>query len=93
MVRPKGIHIANKISFSLGGGEQTYHLGHYEISADWVHLAKPAFVKKVITKQLEFYNKQAKMELPFVFEMDGELGEVIAGKNKQVLTKIGFKAQ
>ena len=35
MVRPKRVHVANKICFTLGGGEQVYNLGCYRISADW----------------------------------------------------------
>lgn len=91
MVRPKGIHIANKISFTCAGGEQTFHLGHYQISAEWVADADKKFVKEFIGKQVEFYNKQAKMELPFVFEMEGELDEKKAKANRQVLEKLGYK--
>ena len=31
MVRPRGVHIANKISFTLAGGEQTYNLGNFVV--------------------------------------------------------------
>lgn len=91
MVRPKGIHIATKISFSLGGGEQIYHLGHYQISADWVAEAEASFVKKFIESQMEFYTKQAKRELPIVFEVDGKLSEKTVDKNRAMLEKIGIK--
>ena len=40
MVRPRNIHIANKICFTLAGGETTYNLGQYLISADWLAFAK-----------------------------------------------------
>jgi len=92
MVRPKTIHIANKICFTLSGGEQTYHLGHYLICAEWVSGVSKKVAKEFLTTQVEFYQKQAKMELPFVFEMDGELGEEVATANKQVLEDLGFKA-
>lgn len=92
MVRPKTIHIANKICFTLSGGEQTYHLGHYLICAEWVSAVSKKVAKEFLTTQVEFYQKQAKMELPFVFEMDGELGEEVATTNKQVLEDLGFKA-
>ncbi|MFH1959183.1 MAG: hypothetical protein ABIJ22_02550 [Patescibacteria group bacterium] len=92
MVRPKKIHIANKICFTLAGGEQTYHLGHYLICAEWVSGVSKKVAKEFLTTQVEFYQKQAKMELPFVFEMDGELGEEVATTNKQVLEDLGFKA-
>jgi hypothetical protein len=90
MVRPKGVHIANKISFTLGGGEQTYHLGHYVISADWIAEADDELVKSFLGQQVAFYNKMAGRELKFEFEMAGELGEELAEKNKQKLAKLGF---
>lgn len=90
MVRPHAIHIANKISFTLGGGEQKYNLGSYVISADWVAAAPEELVKQVIGAQVEFYNKLAGKELPFVSEEAGSLGEEVATKNKAVLQKLGF---
>lgn len=92
MVRPKGIHIANKICFTLAGGEQTYHLGHYLISAEWVSSVDKKLATEFINTQVEFYKKQAKMDLDFVFEADGELGEEVAAENQQVLESLGFKA-
>ncbi len=89
MVRPHGIHIANKICFTLGGGEQTYNLGCYVISADWVADAPESLVKQVIEPQIAFYKKLAKREdLPFVYEIAGELGEDIALKNQAVIQKL-----
>ncbi len=92
MVRPKGIHIANNICFTLAGGEQTYHLGHYVISAEWVSSVDKKLAKEFITTQVEFYKKQAKMDLDFVFEAKGDLGEKVAQKNQQILENLGFKA-
>lgn len=92
MVRPPKIHIANKICFTLAGGEQTYHLGHYVVSAEWVSSVDKKLAKEFINTQVEFYKKQAKMELEFVFETDGELGKEVAAKNQQVLESFGFKA-
>lgn len=89
MVRPHKVHIANGISFTLGGGEQKFHLGHYVISADWVHLAKPDFVKKMLQPQIEFYTKLNHGEsLNFTFEEGGDLGPDIATKNKKVLDQV-----
>jgi hypothetical protein len=87
MVRPHGVHVANKICFTLGGGEQKYNLGCYLISADWVAEAKPSLVKKFIGAQVEFYKKISKRELEFVFEEGGELGESVAKKNRKALDK------
>lgn len=92
MVRPRGVHIANNICFTLAGGEQTYHLGHYVISAEWVSSVDKKLAKEFITTQVEFYKKQAKMDLEFVFETEGELGVKMAEKNKKVLENFGFKA-
>lgn len=88
MVRPHGIHIANKICFTLGGGEQTYNLGNFVISADWVAEAPTTLVASFIGQQLEFYKKLAKNDdLVFQFEESGVLGETVAAANKKALQK------
>ncbi len=92
MVRPRGIHIANKICFTLAGGEQTYHLGHYVISAEWVSEVDKKFAKEFLTTQVEFYKKQSKMDLEFVFEDEGKLGKEVAKKNRKIIESFGFKA-
>ncbi len=91
MVRPHDIHIANKISFTLGGGEQTYNLGNYVISAEWVAQAPEELVKSVIGAQVAFYQKLAgKTELKMFSEEAGALGEEVALQNKAVLQKLDF---
>ncbi|OGJ37542.1 MAG: hypothetical protein A2383_00775 [Candidatus Pacebacteria bacterium RIFOXYB1_FULL_39_46] len=91
MVRPKKVHVANKICFTLGGGEQTYNLGCYQISADWVGSAPKKIVEQVILPQLEFYKKLSGIKLPLVYELAGVLGEKVAQKNLKALEKIGLK--
>jgi hypothetical protein len=91
MVRPKKVHVANKICFTLGGGEQTYNLGCYQISADWVASAPKKLVESVIKPQVEFYKKIAGVKLKLVYELRGELGEKLAAKNLKALQKIGLK--
>lgn len=89
MVRPKGVHIANGVCFTLAGGEQTYHLGHFVVSAEWVSMVKPALAKKLIQTQLDFYQSLiGKQKLEYVFESNGELGPKLATKNQAILTKI-----
>lgn len=93
MVRPREVHIANKLCFTLGGGEQTYNLGCYLISADWVHAVDQSVAEKVITQQVEFYKQLAKRDdFQILFEYEGELGEEIAYKNAAILNKLGFEA-
>jgi len=93
MVRPKGVHVANKICFTLGGGEQIYNLGCYKISADWLYATTPKVAKEVILPQVEFYNKIAKRDLPLFYEIDGEIDEKNAKKNLKVLEKMGLKPE
>lgn len=91
MVRPPKVHIATKIALTLAGGEQTFHLGQNVISAEWVHLVEPKIAKKLLQDQIDFYQKLAgdfKLELMLVEE--GDLGEEIAAKNKQVLVELGL---
>ncbi len=90
MVRPKNVHIANKICFTLGGGEQTYNLGNYVISADWVTNADKKVVKEVMAAQMAYYQSLSKQPLRIVFEEAGELGEEVAAANKKVLTELGI---
>jgi hypothetical protein len=92
MVRPHNIHVANKICFTLGGGEQTYNLGCYLISAEWVHKVSSKIAKDMIDTQIEFYKKVAKNnKLQFVFEKNGELSEKITNKNEKILRKMGIE--
>lgn len=90
MVRPHDVHVANKICFTLGGGEQTYNLGQFQISADWVSQAPKKVVEECIKTQIEFYTKLAKRDLMVVFEEKGELGEAVAAENKKMLESIGI---
>jgi hypothetical protein len=92
MVRPRGIHIANKICFTLAGGEEVYNLGQYLISADWLVEADLETAKKVIATQVEFYQKlSGNNALTFIAQEAGPLGEEIAAANKAVLEKLGYK--
>lgn len=86
MVRPKGVHIANKIVVTCGGGEQTYHLGHFLISGDWAAAAKPELIRQVLQPQIEFYTRLSKREqLPLEFELGGPLGEATAKINQEAV--------
>lgn len=91
MVRPHKIHIANKICFTVGGGEQKYNLGRFVVSADWVAVAPEEVVKSVISEQIAFYQKLVgDTKLTFVVEETGALGAEKAAENKKVLEKLGF---
>lgn len=93
MVRPKGIHIANKICFTLAGGEQTYNLGQYLISAEWVHAVDKKIAKQVLTTQVEFYTQLAGgRELEVCWEEEGELDAKLVDQNKKLLADFGFAA-
>lgn len=88
MVRPKNMHLANKICFTLGGGEQTYNLGQFLISADWVALASASLVNKVIKPQIEFYETVAGKKLEIIFETKGKLAEEVVQQNLKVMEKM-----
>lgn len=90
MVRPKGIHIANKICLTIAGGETTYNLGQYLISADWLAFADEKLAKQVLTAQIAFYEKLAKKPLPLVVEEAGDLPAELVERNKAMLVKIGL---
>ncbi|MEX0895632.1 MAG: hypothetical protein WDZ94_01680 [Patescibacteria group bacterium] len=91
MVRPHKVHIANTLSFTCGGGEQTYHLGRFVISADWIAESDEKVVKKVLKAQVDFYQQLiGDTKLQREVELDGELGSEVAEKNKAILVKLGF---
>lgn len=90
MVRPKGIHIANKICLTIAGGETTYNLGQYLISADWLAFADSKIAKELLATQIAFYEKLAKRPLPLVLEEQGDLDPKLVAANKKALSKLGY---
>lgn len=92
MVRPHDVHIANKICFTLAGGETVYNLGQYLISADWLLAAPKKVAEQLIKTQLEFYRHLAKNpNLDLVVQSEGPLGEAVANKNLKILQSLGLK--
>lgn len=90
MVRPRKIHIANAICFTVGGGEQVYNLGRYMISADWLHAADFSVAKAAIEEQVAFYTKLGTGELKIVIIEEGQLDDAVKAKNKATLKKLGY---
>lgn len=91
MVRPHGIHIATKITFTLDGGEQTYHLGQFLISAEWVSQLPFKQAEQLIKTQVDHYQSlSGDNKLAFSVQQGGVLGEAVAAQNKAVLAKMGY---
>ncbi|HPS40605.1 MAG TPA: hypothetical protein PLQ50_01210 [Candidatus Woesebacteria bacterium] len=90
MVRPRNIHVANKICFTLAGGETTYNLGQYLISADWLAFANQDLAKSVLDTQVKFYEKLAERPLKLMIEEQGDLPSEIVAKNKAILLSLGY---
>jgi hypothetical protein len=90
MVRPHGIHIATKITFTVGGGEEKYHLGQYLISAEWINEVPFEKAKELIAIQVAHYQSLSNGELSFDIQTEGELGQEIAAQNQQLLEKMGY---
>lgn len=88
MVRPPGIHIASKVSFTLAGGEQKYHLGCFVISAEWVTTVPRSVVQEVLFTQLAFYRSLVKKPLQFTFEETGHLAPEQVAANKAVVEEV-----
>lgn len=93
MVRPMGMHLANKICFTLGGGEKQFNLGQYLISADWASEVSLETAKKALELQVEFYQELAGQKLSLICQTGGKLGKEKALENRKVLEKIGFKIE
>jgi len=88
MVRPPGIHIATKISFTLGGGEQKYHLGCFVVSAEWASSVSREIAEEVILTQVKFYRSLVKKPLQFTFEETGSLTPEQVAQNKSIVESI-----
>jgi hypothetical protein len=74
----------------LAGGETTYNLGQYLISADWLAFADLSLVKSILDTQVKFYEKLAKRPLKLVIEEKGDLPSEIVEKNKAILLSLGY---
>jgi len=92
MVRPKGIHIGNTITFTLDGGEQKYNLGQYLISAEWITLLDESLAKSILDTQIAHYKTlgNSEDELRFNVQSGGALGEEFAANTKELLVKFGY---
>lgn len=90
MVRPKGIHIANKICFTLAGGEQTYNLGQYLISADWLSVVDLTAAKELLAAQVAFYEGLAGRKLSIVHTTEGIFQEATVDSNLKILQDLGY---
>jgi hypothetical protein len=95
MVRPHNMHLANQACFTIAGGEETYNLGQYLISADWLadftsngkkNLSQ---AKEILLTQLDFYqNLAGEVKLKVLIESQGPFSEELSKKNHQVLDKV-----
>ncbi len=91
MVRPMGMHLANKICFTLGGGEQKFNLGQYLISADWVSQVPREVAEEAIKMQVNYYRELAGKDLNCIYQTGGKLGPAKAEENRQVLEEMGIE--
>lgn len=85
LVRPPKIHVADRICLTIGGGEQTYNLRHFVISADFVSELKPKQAQELITAQIDFYRQLSGEDLPLTLETAGPLPADVKKANQQVL--------
>lgn len=91
MVRPAGVHIANSVCFTLDGGEQTYHLGQYLISAEWLTEVDKEKARQLLKTQVDFYQSLGSMPLKFTTQEGGVLGADHAAKVKALLVEFGYE--
>lgn len=95
MVRPHNMHLANKVCFTIAGGEEVYNLGQYLISADWLadfsNNGKKNMpqAKEILKTQLDFYQTLAgESKLKVLVEDQGPFNKELVEENRQVLDKI-----
>lgn len=88
LVRPPKIHVADRIIFTVGGGEQNFNLRKIVVSADYLFDLNEDEAEEIITTQVKFYHQLIKKTPKFEIEEEGELEAEIKAKNKAVLEKI-----
>ncbi len=88
IVRPPKIHVADRLIFTIGGGEQNYNLRKVVISADYLFGLTEEEGKEIIMTQVDFYKKILKKELKIEIEEEGELSDDAKAANKAALEKI-----
>ncbi len=88
LVRPPKIHVADRVIFTIGGGEQNFNLRKIVVSADYLFDLSQEEAEKIIITQIDFYRQLIKKTLKFEIEEAGELSAEIKAQNKAVLEKI-----
>ena len=95
MVRPHNLHLANKVCLTIAGGEQTYNLGQYLLSVDWLAeftkhgKQKLKEAKELVQAQLTYLRElNHGKDLPTVIEDQGPLSSQLVEENRQLITKI-----
>ncbi len=88
LVRPQKIHVADRIVFTTGGGEQIYNLRKIVVSADFLFGLSEKEANEVIRTQIDFYQALLKKKLKFEVETEGDLEEKKQQVNQEILEKI-----
>jgi hypothetical protein len=85
LVRPPKIHVADTICFTCGGGEQTFNLRHFMVSADFAGSLPKKELRDLLRAQIDFLTQLIGRAPTFSVEMEGFLGEKVAAKNRQAI--------
>ena len=88
MVRPEGVHVAQNICFTLGGGEQIYSLANFVLSAEWISSVDFDLAFKIMKEQVDFIKKISFNKLNLIFQKDGLLSDELKMKNEKIIEKI-----
>ena len=88
LVRPPKVHIGDTICFTCGGGEQTFNLRNFVVSADFASQMPAKALKALLTTQIDFCTKLIGHTPNFTWELDGELGKDLATKNQTAVKAV-----
>ncbi|MBQ6449864.1 hypothetical protein IJJ08_03090 [bacterium] len=88
LVRPPKIHVAEGITLTIGGGEQTYSLERCVICADFAHGLDLPVLRELMISQIDFYREIVGAHLPVSVSDEGNLSPELKLANRQALSPI-----
>jgi len=88
LVRPPKIHVAEQICLTVGGGEETYSLEQFVISADFAHGLDAELVTALIGSQIDFCQQLLGHPLKVVVSDKGPLSAALKTANKAKIASL-----
>ncbi|MBQ6438084.1 hypothetical protein IJJ12_01720 [bacterium] len=88
LVRPAGVHVAEQIVLTIGGGESQFSLRSVVISADFASALAKDKLAEIIGTQINFYRQLLGQELSVVIDDQGGWPAAIVAANRAAVQSI-----